>query len=168
MMVDLFPGLRRRLPGWDKWETPPDLFARLDAEFDFTLDAAASHENAKCADFFTPQDDALTIDWRGRVWCNPPYGRGVDAWVAKAEWEVHHMGGAECVVMLLPGSIDTGWWHAVVHRYASEVRLIRGRLGFGRSRRGRAPFPSVVVVFRRDHFGPAIYTTLDRDAGSAP
>ena len=31
------------------WETPADLFAKLDDEFGFTLDAAASASNHKCA-----------------------------------------------------------------------------------------------------------------------
>ncbi len=30
------------------WETPTDLFAQLDREFHFTLDAASSETNHKC------------------------------------------------------------------------------------------------------------------------
>ena len=68
------------------WGTPPDLFRALDAEFHFTLDAAANEKNAKCAKFFTPETDALTRSWKteGAVWCNPPYGRDVGKWVRKA------------------------------------------------------------------------------------
>jgi hypothetical protein len=36
------------------WETPPRLFAKLDEEFHFTLDACALPENAKCKRFFSP------------------------------------------------------------------------------------------------------------------
>lgn len=35
------------------WETPQDLFDELDREFHFTLDAAASPSNAKCAKYYT-------------------------------------------------------------------------------------------------------------------
>ena len=32
----------------DDWETPQDLFDKLNAEFNFTLDPCASNDNAKC------------------------------------------------------------------------------------------------------------------------
>ncbi len=41
------------------WETPPALFAALDAEFHFTTDVCALPENAKCPHYFTPTDDGL-------------------------------------------------------------------------------------------------------------
>ena len=48
------------------WETPQKLFDELDAEFHFTLDAAASDENHKCARYFTQNDDGLRQNWGGR------------------------------------------------------------------------------------------------------
>lgn len=41
------------------WCTPKEFFDVLDAEFHFTLDAAAKKKNAKCSAYFTPEDDAL-------------------------------------------------------------------------------------------------------------
>lgn len=60
----------------DLWETPQDLFDKLDAEFHFNLDVCALPENAKCAAYYTPEMDGLSQPWYGRCWCNPPYGRG--------------------------------------------------------------------------------------------
>ena len=37
----------------DYWETPQSLFDELNAEFNFTLDAAASDTNHKCKRYFT-------------------------------------------------------------------------------------------------------------------
>lgn len=59
----------------DRWQTPIEVFAALDAEFGFYLDAAADHGNALCARYLTESDDALNSEWEsyGAIWCNPPY-----------------------------------------------------------------------------------------------
>ncbi len=48
------------------WETPKKFFEELDAEFHFTLDAAASHQNHKCPRYFTEEEDGLSQDWGGQ------------------------------------------------------------------------------------------------------
>ena len=48
------------------WETPQNLFDELNAEFNFTLDAAASDENHKCTRYFTQKEDGLRQNWGGR------------------------------------------------------------------------------------------------------
>lgn len=126
-----------------EWETPQEFFDRLDAEFHFDLDVCATAENAKCARYFTPEEDGLAQEWGGTCFMNPPYGREIGKWVRKAYEEAQK--GAT-VVCLLPARTDTAWWHDYVMR-AVEIRFIRGRLRFGGAANG-APFPSAVVVFR--------------------
>lgn len=126
----------------DMWATPPELYAVLDEEFGFTLDACAVPENAKCPDYYTPEQDGLAQPWPGRVWCNPPYGRDVWCWVKKAS---ETAAGGGFVVMLLPARTDTRWFHDYIYHKA-EVRFIRGRLKFGGCKNS-APFPSMVVIF---------------------
>lgn len=126
-----------------EWSTPPDLFAVLDAEFGFTLDVCATAENAKCAQFFTAQDDGLAQVWGGVCWMNPPYGGVIKDWVTKARAESQR--GAT-VVSLVPARTDTSWWWDNC-RYG-EIRLLRGRLHFGGGDTS-APFPSAVIVFPR-------------------
>lgn len=125
------------------WETPQDLFDKLDEEFHFTLDVCALPENAKCERYYTPEMDGLSQRWDGVCWCNPPYGRDVWKWVAAGQ--VASVMGST-VVMLLPARTDTRWFHDWIYGKA-EVRFIRGRLKFGGRRTG-APFPSMVVIFR--------------------
>ena len=71
---------------YDEWETPRDFFSTLDREFHFTLDVASSDKNALCENHFTKEQDGLKQSWKtsGTVWCNPPYGRGIDKWMRKA------------------------------------------------------------------------------------
>lgn len=51
--------------GKDDWETPWDLFNKLNEEFHFTLDPCCTHESAKCEKHFTPTEDGLLQDWGG-------------------------------------------------------------------------------------------------------
>lgn len=69
----------------DDWATPQDLFDKLNAEFDFTLDPCATHLNTKVrTHYYTKEEDGLSKDWSGeRVFCNPPYGRVIGDWVKK-------------------------------------------------------------------------------------
>lgn len=129
-----------------EWHTPPDLFATLDAEFNFTLDPCSTHENAKCAKHFTVEDDGLAQTWAPeRVFMNPPYGRAIARWMEKAYTE--SLRGAT-VVCLVPSRTDTRWWHDYAMK--GETRFLRGRVYFtgGNGAGDRAPFPSAVVVFR--------------------
>ena len=126
----------------DMWETPQDFFDKLNDEFHFTLDACATSENAKCARFYTKEQDGLAQPWDGVVWCNPPYCRQTGKWVEKAYNE------SKCgatVVMLIPCRPDVSYFHDFILGKA-EVRFVRGRLKFGGSKNS-APFPSMVVVF---------------------
>ena len=52
----------------DMWETPQELFDKLDEEFHFTLEVCAVPENAKCNRFYSPEDDGLFQSWDGVVW----------------------------------------------------------------------------------------------------
>lgn len=130
-----------------EWETPPEVFGPLDAEFAFTLDPCATPRNAKCARFFTEEINGLAQSWgTERVFMNPPYGREVYAWTRKAREAVS---GGALVVGLVPASTDLAWWHDDVVGHA-EVRYLRGRPRFltGGPYRASGFFPSVVVVWR--------------------
>lgn len=127
------------------WATPQDFFDHLDEEFNFTLDPCALPENAKCAKFFTPEDDGLLQDWGGEtVFCNPPYGRKIYSWVQKCAEESKKPNTK--VVMLIPARTDTKYFHEFIYHKATDIRFVRGRLKFGDGKNS-APFPSMVVVF---------------------
>ena len=127
----------------DEWATPPEVFSELDREFSFTLDPCSTHENAKCENHYTKQEDGLEKSWGGHsVFMNPPYGRQIGKWVQKAFEEAQKENTS--VVCLLPARTDTKWFHD--YCILGEIRFIRGRLKFGGSKNS-APFPSMVVIF---------------------
>lgn len=125
------------------WETPKELFDKLNAEFVFDLDVCATSENAKCSAFFCPDDDGLAQDWGERVcWMNPPYGKAISQWMLKA-YQASQAGAT--VVCLVPARTDTNWWHSFAAK--GEVRFLRGRVRFVNAP-STAPFPNAVIVFR--------------------
>lgn len=129
----------------DEWATPQWLYDELNAWFGFTLDPCALPTNAKCDKFYTPQEDGLLQDWGGeRVFCNPPYGRAISAWIKKCAQESKKPN--TIIVALLPARVDTKWFHEYVYHKARYIRFIQGRLKFGDSKNS-APFPSMIVVF---------------------
>lgn len=130
----------------NNWETPQKLFDELNKEFNFTIDAAADAENRKCERYYTKQENALEKSWKNeRVFLNPPYGRELPKWVKKAAEEAKNKN--TIIVMLIPARTDTKWFHDYIYKKA-EIRFIKGRLKFGDGGKD-APFPSMVVIFRR-------------------
>jgi phage N-6-adenine-methyltransferase len=82
----------------DTWTTPRDFYDKLNAEFNFSLDAAALKESALCDNWFGPDHDnpnlrdGLVMDWAQfapskTIWLNPPYGRSIGIWTSKANFE---------------------------------------------------------------------------------
>ena len=132
------------------WGTPQWLFDKLDAEFHFDLDAAASSDNAKVKDYYDKNLDGLKQDWSNGhhcVWLNPPYGRDIYRWVEKA-YNESHVGGVK-VVALLPSRTDTRWFHDFIYGKA-EIRFVKGRLKFtdkSGKEQNNATFPSMIVIW---------------------
>jgi phage N-6-adenine-methyltransferase len=135
------------------WTTPVEFWEELNREFSFTLDAAALEQSTLvCDNWYGPDHndllrrDALLRNWHeddmdGTVWLNPPYGRAIKLFMAKANEEAKR--GAT-VVCLVPARTDTNWWWDSCIQH--EVRFIKGRLKFGGNK--PAPFPSALVIMK--------------------
>lgn len=128
------------------WKTPRAVYQTLDAEFHFDHDPCQ----------ITPSCDDLNSEWGDRNFVNPPYGRQLRKWIAKA-WEQAQKG--RTVVLLIPSRTDTAWWHEYVMQ-ADEIRFIRGRLRFDDCK-NNAPFPSAIVIFGSQGTSDEIRATSD-------
>lgn len=125
----------------DEWETPQDLFDELNAEFNFTVDVCATHDNTKVpGNCYTVEDDGLSRPWVGTAWANFPYSEA-EHWITKG-YESSREGSL--VVMLAAARPDTAWFRLCLE--AGEIRYRRGRLRFGNAKT-YAPMPSCLVVF---------------------
>jgi phage N-6-adenine-methyltransferase len=141
------------------WETPIDLFSKLDKEFNFDIDLAASDKNKKVSTFFSESQDALQQDWTGKTgFLNPPFnsdGFSWEDWIAKA-YEASQTAGTT-IVALLPARTNVKWWYRICMK-AAEIRFIEGRLRFA----GAAwplPQPMAVVVFKKSS-KPTVYSSM--------
>lgn len=120
----------------DRWATPREVYRALDDEFRFDFDPCPLDGTQ---DGLAP----LYTHWSGRrVFCNPPYGPGLDKWLERGA-------EADVAVFLIPARTDTRWFHDIVLSKAQEIRFLRGRLKFGDAV-NPAPFPSMVVVFKKE------------------
>lgn len=107
----------------DRWRTPADEFARLNAQYGpFTLDCAADETNHLTPLWLGPGSgraaDALAIDWcnydgtPARCYCNPPFSL-VERFVAHAHNQVMK-GAARSATLLVPAATDVRWFHKFV------------------------------------------------------
>lgn len=133
-----------------EWYTPFDLYNHLNSEFKFTTDPCAESTNRLGLPVtYTKEQDGLKQEWKGNVFINPPYGRTghVEQWFKKAS---EYKGGI--VVFLVPARTDTSWFHQYIWEQPNvEIRFIQGRLKFENPEhvKNTAPFPSMVVIFRK-------------------
>lgn len=120
----------------DAYRTPPELFAALDAEFNFQLDVAASNENMLCDFRITEEENCLTTDWfaaAGMIgesgwysWLNPPYS-DIGPFVKRAAEMAKQ--GIGCV-MLVMADTSVGWYLDAI-KTCQEVRfIVGGRISF--------------------------------------
>lgn len=137
-------------PAWDRrndrWLTPLALVRDL-GEFDLDPCGAPGHPTAR--EVWTPEEhgDGLSMPWHGRVWLNPPYGRGVGAWIERL---AHHDRGG---IALLYARTDTAVFQELVFPFSVALYFIARRVQFqlpsGRTagNRMQGPAPSVLIAF---------------------
>jgi phage N-6-adenine-methyltransferase len=126
------------------WGTPTKWFNDLHQIFKFDIDVCAMPHNNKLPRFWTPEDNALTQDWRGlRCWCNPPYGRALPKWTEKVVRESFF---AELIAFLVPVSTSTQWFRKLMHHDA-KFCFIEGKIKFeAPGVKHGAPFHSVLAI----------------------
>jgi ParB family transcriptional regulator, chromosome partitioning protein len=119
--------------GCNEWYTPArhiELVRRVLGEID--LDPAShpfAQQTVQAAQFFTQDDDGLAKPWRGRVFCNPPYSKGlITPFVSKLLAEISS-GNVSEAILLTHNHSDTRWFQAALGA-AARVCFTAGRLDF--------------------------------------
>ena len=102
----------------DAWFTPTWLFDQLGLTFD--LDVCAPRDPAQrtapARKYYTEDDDGLTQEWDGLIWCNPPYSKP-EAWTDRV---IAHGSG-----LLLTHMPNNAKWAVRAQQAATAARLIQ-------------------------------------------
>jgi site-specific DNA-methyltransferase (adenine-specific) len=133
----------RNLNNSDDWETPKELYDKLNKEFTFDYDPCPL--NAKF--------NGLLTEWGKSNFINPPYSRKIkEQFIERAHylWKTQNKRS----VLLLPVSTSTKIFHKYIYNQA-EIRFIKGRVSFkGINTKGeyvttkKPMHDSMIVIFR--------------------
>lgn len=135
-----------------EWYTPAHIIEAARACMGgIDLDPASCEEAnrvVRASAFYTREQDGLQQEWKGRVWLNPPYSRGViEAFAQK----LIHSPQIEAAILLTNNASDTAWWQQCAKR-ARAICFLRGRLTFwGPQERGNSPTQGQTVMLFRGY-----------------
>jgi len=116
-----------------EWYTPKPYLERARQVLgEFDLDPASSpiaQEQVRAMRYFTVEHDGLAHEWRGKIWCNPPYseaGKFVDKLLAELD-----AGRVTEAMLLVNAYCDTRWFHRAASACAA-ICFPLGRIYFER------------------------------------
>ena len=131
----------------DEWLTPPEIIQALGK---FTLDPCSPilRPWSTAENHYTINDDGLSKEWFGRVWCNPPYGLEASKWLKKLS---EHQNG----IALIFARTETRMFFEYVWSKAVGILFIEGRLYFhhvdGSRAKANAGAPSCLIAYDNEN-----------------
>ena len=142
----------------NEWYTPAKYIeAAREVMGSIDLDPAScelANQNVKATRYYSKEDDGLSKDWYGNVWCNPPYGRvkpelkgSTKSWqplfVQKLLDEYTRGNVRQAIILLLGNAMYKQWfpslWEYIICFHPNSIAFTRpgrthpdtDRLGFG-------------------------------------
>lgn len=129
-----------------EWLSPPELVACL-GEFDLDPCSPINAPFVHAKHNFTTLDDGLAKEWFGRVYLNPPYGRGMELWMEKLKF---HGNG----IALIFARTETKCFFEHIWNDADAVLFVKGRIRFyhvSGVQGGTPGAPSVFIAYGKEN-----------------
>lgn len=129
-----------------EWLTPPELVKKL-GEFDLDPCSPVEAPFLHAEHNFTILDDGLNREWFGRVYLNPPYGRGMELWIEKLK--THGDG-----IALIFARTETRLFFQHIWNDADAVLFVKGRIKFYHVtgiQGGTPGAPSVFIAYGKEN-----------------
>lgn len=126
-----------------EWFTPPDIIKLVNEVFgDIDLDPCSPPTpSIPAKKYYTMRENGLLHEWHGRIFMNPPYGRGIDKWVDKVMDE-YEAGNVKEAILLLPARTETRWFRRLTD---FKWCAVNKRIKFGgKDGSNSATFPSAI------------------------
>lgn len=142
------------ITGKDEWLTPPEIIRAL-GSFDMDPCAPVNRPWPMASQHYTIEDNGLQQLWFGRVWCNPPYGSKMAAFVRRC---VEHRNAT----LLTFARTETKVFQELIFPNATAILFIAGRLKFyhvNGDQAGTAGAPSVLIAF--DYYNASMLKASD-------
>ena len=126
----------------DSWETPKELFEKLDKQYRFSVDCCAIKENRKCLNFYYDFNSAtLNSVNNDMCWMNPPFSKAYEMF--EHFFNVVKQG----VAIYRCDNMETKVWQNQILKNASWVFIFNKRVSYeGQVGKG-ARFPSALIGF---------------------
>jgi phage N-6-adenine-methyltransferase len=141
----------------DTWRTPKYIFNYAQKIVgDINYDTACDRDNALATPIFNHDgEDALSVEWGGVCWCNPPYS-DIAPWVEKA------IASDAITVMLIPSPNGESYYANLIEN--SHEIAIQGRISFidahGNSKNGNTRGSSLFII---NGYAKGSRTIVNRD-----
>jgi hypothetical protein len=129
-----------------EWLTPPELVIKL-GEFDLDPCSPINAPFLHAKTNYSISDDGLSKDWFGRVYLNPPYGRGMELWLEKLKF---HGNG----IALIFARTETKCFFEHIWNDADAILFVKGRIRFYRIsgvQAGTPGAPSVFIAYGKEN-----------------
>jgi hypothetical protein len=129
-----------------EWLTPPDLVKKL-GEFDLDPCTPINPPFVHPKTNFTVIDDGLTKSWFGRIYMNPPYGKGMETWIEKLK---NHGNG----IVLIFARTETKCFFNQIWYDADAILFVKGRIKFYNidgEQKGTPGAPSVFIAYGKEN-----------------
>lgn len=122
-----------------EWLTPPELVKKL-GNFDLDPCTPINPPFTHAKVNFSIIDDGLKKDWFGRVYMNPPYGKGMELWIEKLK---NHGNG----IALIFARTETKCFFAHIWNDADAVLFVKGRIKFYNLEGNQVGTPGAPSIF---------------------
>ncbi|TVR81426.1 MAG: adenine methyltransferase [Chitinophagaceae bacterium] len=129
-----------------EWLTPPELVKKL-GTFDLDPCTPINPPFLHAKENYNMNDDGLSKKWFGRVYMNPPYGRGMEKWIEKLK--IHGNG-----IALIFARTETKCFFNHIWDDADAILFVKGRIKFYNiegKQKGTPGSPSVFIAYGKEN-----------------
>lgn len=129
-----------------EWLTPPELVKKL-GKFDLDPCTPVKPPFVHAKINFNLNDNGLSKEWFGRVYMNPPYGKGMEIWMEKLK--IHGNG-----IALIFARTETKLFFNHIWNDAHAILFVKGRIKFYNidgEQKGTPGAPSVFIAYGEEN-----------------